>query len=223
MKATAADSFSDAASTLAVLISFILSYKTNFNADAYMGVIVSLIIFLAGIKILNESKNLILSSPVDRATVAAIYKIAERFPEILGIHDLIVHSYGAGNTLASMHAEVDGKQDIFYIHDVIDHLERSIFSELSVQTTIHMDPVVTDDESLTKLRGDVALAVKEVSADFSPHDIRVVRGKTYTKLIFDVSVPFEEKMSDVRIKEAVSEKISRLDANFFAVITIDRE
>ena len=223
LKATAADSFSDTAATFAVLVSFIISHKTGLAADAFMGAVVAVLIFVAGVKILNDSKNLILSSPADPATVKAIYGIAGRYPEIIGIHDLIVHCYGPGNTLASMHAEVDGKLDIFYIHDLIDSLERSIFSELSVRATIHMDPVVTDDESLTKLREEISGSVKEVSEAFSAHDIRVVRGKTHTKIMFDISVPFEEKMKDIEIKEAVSEKISRTHANFFALITIDRQ
>lgn len=222
IKATSVDSLSDAAATSAVLISMIISHYTGFSTDGYMGVIVSAFIFIAGIKILAETKNSILGSPPDKETLDEICRITSEYPEILGIHDMIVHNYGAGNTIASLHAEVDGSENVFDTHDVIDNLEKRLFSELGVRATVHMDPIVTDDEQVNELREKTLATVKEIDERLDIHDFRFVFGKTHSNLIFDVSAPFELKIDDEDIKREVSDRISRIDPSFFAVITVDR-
>ncbi len=223
VKATALDSLSDAAATLAVLLSLVIARFTGFATDGYMGIIISIIIFIAGIKILLETKNSILGSPPDPETVSEIIRITEDHPDILGIHDLVVHNYGVGNTIASLHAEVDGEKNVFLTHDAIDNIEKQIFSELGVRITIHMDPIVTNDEETNELRLKVTKAVKMIDDSLSIHDFRFVKGTTHSNLIFDICAPFEFKMSDNELKERVAERISRIDQNYFAVITIDRE
>jgi divalent metal cation (Fe/Co/Zn/Cd) transporter len=136
---------------------------------------------------------------------------------------MVIHNYGPGNTIASFHAEVDGAENVFYIHDAIDNLEKRLYSELSVRTTIHMDPIVTDDERVNELRSQVLGLVKSIDARLGIHDFRFVEGHTHSNLIFDVTVPFEMKTGNDEIKREVSSKISELDPNFFAVITVDRE
>ena len=155
--------------------------------------------------------------------VEKVAALAKEYTEILGIHDMVVHNYGPGNTIASFHAEVDGAENVFSTHDAIDNLEKRLYSELGVRATVHMDPIVTDDESISLLREQVLLAVKEIDASFGIHDFRFVKGDSHTNLIFDLTVPFEMKMSDLDIKESVSSSISKLDPNYFTVITIDRE
>ena len=182
-----------------------------------------LFIFIAGIKILNETKNSILGSAPEPEVIEAIYAITKEYPEVLGIHDMVVHNYGAGNTMASLHAEVDGSADIFITHDVIDNLEKRLYTELGVRATVHMDPIVTDDERVSALRSEVLSAVRNINASFSIHDFRFVEGKTHTNLIFDISVPFEVKMTDAEIESSVTEAIRGINENYFAVITIDRQ
>ena len=223
MKATAADSLSDAASTAAVLISALISYFTGFQTDAYMGILVAAIILFAGIKILNETKNSILGTPPDKETVNAVATLTLSYPEILGIHDMVIHNYGAGNTVASLHAEVDGAANIFDTHDVIDNLEKHIFQELGIRATVHMDPIVTDDEKVTSLRAVTLDTVRTVDERLHIHDFRYVEGRTHSNLIFDVVAPFELKMSDQELKREISSAISRIDPTYFTVITIDRE
>ena len=223
MKATSVDSLSDAIATTAVLASMIISHFTGFATDGYMGIIVSLFIFVAGIRILAETKNSILGGAPDPEVVEEICRICDEYEEILGIHDMIVHNYGAGNTIASLHAEVDGSADVFFTHDVIDLVEKRLFSELGVRATIHMDPIVTDDDRVNALRVRVLEAVKSINYALNIHDFRFVEGRTHTNIIFDVSAPFELKMSDDELKRCVSDAISRIDPNYFAVITIDRQ
>ncbi len=221
--ATATDSFGDAIATTAVLVSMIIFKIWGFNADGYMGVIVSAFIFIAGIKILIETKNSILGSAPDPEVIEAIYNITKEYPEILGVHDMIVHNYGPGNTMASLHAEVDGSANVFETHDVIDNLENRLFRDLGVRATIHMDPIVTDDERVNTLRAQVAQEVMAIHPDFTIHDFRFVEGRTHTNLIFDISVPFEVTMKNEEIKELVDTRISAINENYFAVITIDRQ
>ena len=222
VKAAATDSLSDAIATSAVLASIIICRVTDFDTDGYMGVIVAVIVMIAGIKILNETKNSILGSAPEPELIDEIVRITREYPEALGIHDMVVHNYGPGNTIASFHVEVDGMQNVFHTHDVIDTIEKRLFLELSVRATVHMDPIVTDDERVKELREKVLALVKAIDERLDLHDFRFVEGVTHSNLIFDVNVPFEIKMSDDEVKRAISLKISELDPKFFAVMTVDR-
>lgn len=222
IKAAAADSLSDAIATSALLVSAVICKLTGFDADAYMGVAVAVIIMIAGVKILNETKNSILGSAPEPELIEQIASIAREYDEVLGIHDMVVHNYGAGNTIASFHVEVDGEANVFHTHDVIDTIEKRLYSELSVRATVHMDPIVTDDERVNELREKVEKIVKTIDSDLTIHDFRFVEGITHSNLIFDVNVPFEMKLSDDGIKRAVSLKISELDPSYFVVMTVDR-
>lgn len=223
IRATGTDSLSDAAATSAVLISALISHFTGFDTDAYMGILVAVIILIAGVKILNETKNSILGGAPDPKVVADILALAREYPAVLGVHDLMVHSYGAGNTIASFHAEVDGTQDIFVTHDAIDMLEKEIYSRLGIRATVHMDPIVTDNEKIDAMRAEVLGCVRSVDERLDIHDFRCVDGVTHTNLIFDVTVPFEVKMSDGDVRKAISSAVSRCNPNYFTVITIDRQ
>lgn len=222
VKAAATDSLSDAIATSAVLASIIICSATGFDTDGYMGVIVAVIVMIAGIKILNETKNSILGSAPEPELIEEIIRITREYPEALGIHDMVVHNYGPGNTIASFHVEVDGMENVFHTHDVIDTIEKRLFCELSVRATVHMDPIVTDDERVNELREKVLALVRAIDERLDLHDFRFVEGVTHSNLIFDVNVPFEIKMSDDEVKRAISLKISELDPKFFAVMTVDR-
>lgn len=223
IRASATDSLSDAGATLAVLVSAIIAKLSGFDVDGYMGIAVAIIIFIAGIRVLNDTKNSILGSAPEPEVVEGIVKIALEYEQILGVHDMVVHNYGPGNTICSFHAEVDGKADVFATHDCIDNIERRLYAEMGIRATVHMDPIVTDDEKVSALRIAVAAAVKEIDSRLTIHDFRYVEGVTHSNLIFDVTVPFEIKESNEKIKELISEKILEIDSNYFAVITVDRE
>lgn len=222
LKAASADSFSDVFSTGATLLSALVWMFFDLNIDAYVGLIVSVFILIAGLKILNENKNIILGSAPDPEIIEIIRTKALEDKRIIGIHDLMVHSYGAGATIASFHAEVDGKGDFFEAHDLIDNIEKQLFHEYNINCTIHMDPIVTDDEHINALKIKVQDAVREVGETFSIHDFRCVAGPTHTNLIFDVEIPFEEKRSSKEISALIEKQIKNIDKTYFAVINIDR-
>lgn len=222
MMASSVDSFSDVLSTGAVLVSAVIWKIFGLNTDAYAGVFVSVLILISGIKILNESKNLILGEAPSKETVDTIKSVAYSHPEVLGIHDLLVHSYGSGSTIASFHAEVDGEKNIFETHEVIDNIEKELFSKHRIACTIHMDPIVTDDRAVEELKGKILPLIREVDERLDMHDFRYVSGKTHINLIFDIEAPFELKLTDDEIIHLCVDKIRGADERYHAVINVDR-
>lgn len=223
MKATAADSISDAVATFAVLVSTLVLKFFGIDIDAYMGIAVSILILVAGIKVLNEAKNFIIGQAPDKETVETIKEAVLSHETVVGIHDLMVHSYGVGTTIASLHVEVDGSVDIFKTHDAVDNIEKELFTKYGIQCTIHMDPIVTDDETLTSAKTMVSKIVSEIDGAWHIHDFRMVSGDTHTNLIFDAVIPFECRLKNSEVDELISSRIKEtLGENYFAVITIDK-
>lgn len=225
MHATAADCFSDCLSTGAILIATLVSIlfpELGINLDAYMGVIVAILILVAGIRILNETKNSILGEAPADEIVETIRRVVEEYPAALGMHDLTVHNYGPGHTVAAFHVEVDGSEDIFLTHDMVDTIEQRLRREHHIDATIHMDPIVTDDEQTNRMRRETEAAVQRIDARLRIHDFRFVPGTTHTNLIFDVAVPFEIQLKDDEIRDRIAAEISRIDPNYFVVLTVDR-
>ena len=223
VSAAAADSFSDCASTAAVLVSsIIIGVSGWWFIDSVVGLAVAVMIIIAGIKILNETKNSLLGEAPIQEVVDSIKKTVDKYPEVVGIHDMLVHNYGPKTYIVSFHAEVDGSQDIYELHDAIDNIEREINEDLRILCTIHMDPIVTNDETVNELRTFTAITVKEVCPEATIHDFRTVIGQTHTNLIFDIVLPFDVKEKPEAIVEAVKAAISNKRSYCFCVITVDR-
>lgn len=223
MKATAADSLSDALSTAAVLASTLIYRFTDVELDAYMGAIVSILILRAGVGIFREALDSILGTAPEAELVENIKKVIFSYPEALGIHDLVIHNYGPGRCFVSCHVEVDGTRDVFLSHDAIDNIEKRLHSELGVEGTIHLDPIAVGDPLTDKLRARVHEFAAEIESTMNIHDFRIVPGQTHTNLIFDVVVPFEVKMSDDEVVALLQKRIGEINSNYFAVITVDRQ
>lgn len=224
MRAASADSLSDVLSTAAVLVALIVAHHVPlpFSLDGAMGILVSILILIAGGKILLETKNSILGEAPDAQTVKAIEELVMSYPISVGMHDLSVHKYGAGNTIATLHVEVDGKGDIFEAHDAIDNIERELWHKLHVRATVHLDPIVVGDPVVDAMRAVAVDAVKEIDARITVHDFRMVRGTTHSNLIFDVAVPFECTLTDKEVVAAIGEKIGKKYPDHYAVVSVDR-
>lgn len=224
MRATAADCLFDCISTFAALTSTVLYALLGWNfLDGWFGLGVSLLIFWAGIRVLNDTKNALLGEKPVEETVNGIREIVGEYPEAIGIHDMLVHNYGPGHTVASLHIEVNGAGDIYALHDVIDNIERRLSEELGIQCTIHMDPIVVGDPLIDLLREETTALAAELFEGVRIHDFRFVPGTTHTNLIFDAAVPFECPMTDEELKESLTAAIRKKHPTFFTVITIDRE
>lgn len=224
IKASGVDSLMDSVSTFAVLVASIIVKLSGLHIiDTIMSMIVSVLIIIAGIRILNETKNSILGeAPVDEQ-IDDIKKIIKDFPDIIDIHDLMIHNYGPNHYFASFHAEVDGSGDIFKLHDMIDGVEKRVQTELGILCTIHMDPIVTDDETILNLKEFLTSVIADdVDEKLSVHDFRAVIGETHTNLIFDVLLPFESKMNEKEVVERISDAVLKHRDNCYCVITVDR-
>lgn len=224
MRATATDCLSDAGATLGVLVAQIIAFALSWPwLDSAVGIAISVLIMIAGVRVLGETKNSILGEAPSDEIVQSITALVNEYPEALGIHDMMVHSYGPGHHIASLHVEVDGSADVFHTHDVIDNIEKRLHEELGIIATIHMDPVVTNDETVNALRKRTDELLKGIDRSLSMHDFRVVAGPSHTNLIFDVEAPFECKLTDAEIKTAVAQGLAAWEGKHFAVLTVDRQ
>ena len=222
MKATAVDSLSDACATFFVLVSMIVIRVSGLNIDGYVGVLVSLFIFYAGYNAAKDTIDPLLGKNPESEFVEAVKNIVMSHENVVGIHDMVVHDYGPGRVMVSLHAEVPGDGDIFELHDAIDHIERELTEELGCSAVIHMDPIETNNEIVNALREKVNEGVVLLIEGASIHDFRMVQGPTHTNLIFDVVVPYGVKESDEQVKEKISKMVQIIDETYFTVINIDR-
>ncbi len=222
MQATAMDSFSDSVSTCAVLLAMMISEFTGAMIDGWCALLVSLFILYTGITSAKDTISPLLGSAPDKEFVDKIESFARSYPEVIGIHDLIVHDYGPGRMMISFHAEVPANGDILAMHDVIDRIEQKLRDVLGCEAVIHMDPVVTDDETTNRMKAVVLLIVKEIDDTLSMHDFRMVEGPTHTNLIFDVVVPYECRLQDEEVRQQICKKVREMEGNCYAVVQIDK-
>lgn len=223
MLATSKDSMNDVVATSATVVALVASMWTDAPIDGIMGIVVSLFILLSGFDIVKETVDELLGQPADEELVNKLSEMVEENPYALGMHDLIIHSYGPGNLIGSVHIEVDGKGNIMEIHDVIDELERDIYEELGVRMTIHMDPVEMDNELLNECKNMMIGIVKNINKDLSLHDFRMVTGPSHTNLIFDLVVPHDCKLNEKDIKTAINDSLKDKEIKYYTVITFERE
>ena len=195
MQATAADSLNDCIATGVVLLCMLINLFTNVNVDGWGGLFVAAFILYAGFNSARETLSPLLGKAPEPEVIAQIEKIALGYPEILAVHDLVVHDYGPGRLMVSLHAEVSGKDDIYRLHDIIEHAEADINKAVGCESVIHMDPVETDNEEVTHTRELVAEAAKSIHPEITIHDFRMVRCSDYVNLIFDAVLPLDSKLS----------------------------
>ena len=221
MEAASQDSRNDVIATSTTIISALLSrFLGLYIVDGYIGLMVALFIMYSGFSFAKETLEPLLGQMPEPEMVRDIENTVLGGRDVCGIHDLIVHNYGPGKFIASVHAEVPADVDILVVHDEIDLIERKIMEEMGVLMTIHIDPVETDNGFVSNLKEMVLNAVNEIDETLKIHDFRVVSGDTHTNLIFDIVVPHKFKLTDEQIKAAVD---SRLEDKYFTVIVFDRD
>lgn len=222
MEATAADSLSDSVATAVVFIAMLVMRFAGINIDGICGVLVALFILYAGISAAKDTLNPLLGLAPDKEFVQQIEEIVTAHEEVTGIHDLVVHDYGPGRCMISLHAEVPGDENIFDLHDAIDRIERELHEKLGCEAVIHMDPIETNNAEITRMKEIVTKTVKQIDPKMSIHDFRMVSGPTHTNLIFDAVVPFGLRMSKEEVQQNIEHLVEELDGNYFAVVQIDQ-
>ena len=222
MAGTAADSISDAVATAAVLAGTLVNRFPHVNIDGWVGLAVAVFILRSGWGAAKDTINPLLGESPDPELVKQLRDLVLSHPQVVGMHDLIIHDYGPGRRLCSFHAEVPQDADILDAHDAIDHIEREIKEKFGIETTVHMDPIATADEKVNQLRRQVADLARVVEPEMTIHDFRVVRGPTHTNVIFDAVVPHKCRLTDEEVLQRLRRAVSALDPAYQAVIQIDR-
>ncbi|MBQ8264678.1 MAG: cation transporter [Oscillospiraceae bacterium] len=222
MTATAADSLSDTVSTAVVLLSMLVTWLTDVNIDAWVGIAVAVFIIRAGFLAARDTLSPLLGQAPDPELVESIEKMVMQSEVVCGIHDLIVHDYGPGRLIVSLHAEVDGSGDIYELHDTIDNIERELKTELGCLAVVHMDPIDLRDEISAAARDAVAEMVRGIDGRITIHDFRIVPGKTHTNYIFDAVLPADMKISDEEAEKMIESAVSEHFPKCYGVVNIDR-
>lgn len=223
MRAAAMDSLGDMCATAVVLASALAGHYTGIRIDGYCGVLVGLFIFGTGIRAAKETLDPLLGPPPEKDFVEQIERIVLAHEEICGIHDLIVHDYGPGRQMISLHAEVPAEGDILEVHDVIDRIEHELQAELGCDATIHMDPIVTADERVREKKAAVISIIKEIDDRIDIHDFRVVSEPIQNNLIFDIQIPYKFHFSDEELIAMIGSEVKkRLGDNHNVVIKVDK-
>lgn len=220
--AVSKDSISDVAATGAVLAASLLEHFTHVYLDGYFGIVIALFIVYTGITSAKDTLNPLLGQPPDPELVQQMEETVLKQPGICGIHDLVVHDYGPGHCMISLHAEVSEKGNIVDLHEHIDQAERALKKQFDCEAVIHMDPIVTNDQETNDMQKKIAALVQLIDPEVSIHDFRMTRGSTHTKLIFEVAVPSHLRQTDKQIIGSIRKTIHALDPAYEAVITVDQ-
>ncbi|MCI5837796.1 MAG: cation diffusion facilitator family transporter [Christensenellaceae bacterium] len=221
MRATAFDSISDAVATTVVLAGSLVFKYTGVNIDAYAGVVVALFVTFTGLKSAKETVDLLVGSAPSPEFIREITDFVLSYDMVYGVHDLIVHNYGVGRELVSLHVEVPCNIDIMHIHEQIDEIENALTEKFHVHAVIHMDPIEVDDQTVNEIRDEVKGVISELYPTLSMHDFRVVNGKKNVNCVFDIVVPYEYK-DEEKVAEDIKEKVKEKNARLNCVISTDR-
>ena len=224
LKATATDAMGDVFTSTTVVISFLISKFTTLSIDGYIGIIVALAIVYSGFSLIKETLSPLLGEPPDPVLVSNITDMVMSYENITGIHDLIVHNYGPGRIMASIHAEIPSNIDIMEIHHIIDTAEREISKKLNIYLVIHMDPICVDTDEIVEARNMVKDVLKKYEEVKSFHDFRVVGDHDNKNLIFDIEVCPKCLANENRSSQLLSnieKDIKEKSPEYRCVITVD--
>lgn len=221
IRATGMDSLSDSLATAAVLVAALVSRYTGLMIDGWVGVFVALFILRSGLEAAKDTINPLLGQPPTPEYVKKITNIVMAHDTVLGVHDLIVHDYGPGRAMISLHAEVSADGDIMEIHDEIDNIESELQEELGCIAVIHMDPLVTNDAETNETKKMVTNLIHSIDESISIHDFRMVKGPSHTNLIFDAVLPFGYSHSDEEMEEIIKTAVREIPGNYYAVVQVE--
>lgn len=223
LKAAAADSRNDVIATGAVLVAAVIMDVAGVNADAYFGLAVSLFIVVSSFKYILEAANPLIGTRPPEEVVNTLKDKVLSYDGVIGMHDLAVHSYGEGRYFAVAHLEVPAKDDIMFAHELADNIERDVKEELGIQLTLHIDPIDNEDEETLALKERCMKVVKTFGEGFSLHDFRLVKGMEHTNILFDVEVPFENKVALSDVEKKLEEEFAREEMKYYFVLSRDIE
>ena len=221
LKALSRDSINDAISTFAVLIGTIIFISFGANVDGYIGVLVSLYVLYSSIELIREASGPLIGETPDAAKINEFKHEILSYDGILGVHDIVCHTYGPTKLFMTAHAEVSSKVPISISHDIIDNIERDFRNNKNIDLTIHIDPIDYDDEFTRELRDKIRNKIKEMDESMDIHDFRIVKGDTHTNILFDCEIPLDFKYSKDEVRMMINDIIKSIDENYYLVLQID--
>ena len=209
--------------TSAVLLGTLVGRFSGLRIDGWVGILVAAFILRAGWGAAKDTLDPLLGQSPDPSLVQGVQETVLSHPEITGIHDLVIHDYGPGRSMMSLHAEVPMDADVLEVHDIIDNVERELKEKFHTEAVIHMDPIATHDPAVNAMRGQVAGLVREIDPAMTIHDFRMTAGPDHQNLIFDTVVPYQCALTDEEVKAAIAQKAGELEGGpYFTVVSIDR-
>lgn len=221
MAATASDSLSDTAATAAVLLAMLVGHWSGVQLDGWTGLLVALFILWSAVQAARDTVSPLLGQTPDPLLVKEIEELVMAHDAVVGVHDLVVHDYGPGRRIISLHAEVPADGQVLALHDVIDNIEAELSRKLHCEAVIHMDPVVVGDPQVDALHEKVAALVRTIDPRITIHDFRIVPGATHTNLIFDAVIPFDERLTRPQVAAQICQLVQGLDGRYRAVVKIE--
>lgn len=223
LSAVVTDSIGDTVATTASLLSILITHFAKINIDGYIGIIVACFVLYAGYGILKDTISPLLGEPPDKEIVKQLVEYITSYDDVMGIHDLVLHNYGANSIFGTVHVEVSVDSDIVQIHDTIDCIEQEVFERLGIHLVIHLDPLVFNDEKVNGLRSMVVGIVTDIDKRLKIHDFRVVDGPTHTNMIFDLVVPYDFRYTNNEITEIVKSRVSEIDSSYYVVMLVETD
>lgn len=221
LEATSVDSRNDFLSTAAILLCCLISHFTSVNIDGIAGLIMAVLIFIAGVRITGETISPLLGKGADPELSRKLRDLVLLHPKILGVHDILVHDYGPGQCYATLHAELSAREDPLVCHDILDDIESDAMQRLNVHLVIHYDPVVTDDPEWNRMQKAVEEIIQGLNPKFSMHDFRILRGAAQSKLEFDMAIPYGCSMTPDQIKLKIYEALAENGTAYPLIIHFD--
>ena len=222
LAAASKDSLSDTVATGAVVVSMLLQMLFGWQIDGFIGILVALFVLKAGYDVCKDTIDSLLGGKPDPHLIRDIKRILLQHEEILGLHDLIIHDYGPGRCIASVHAEVSASGDIVAIHEVIDQAERELKDELNIEVCIHMDPTVTDDPHINAVRDQMLAYLRSLDSRLSLHDFRIVPGERQINLVFDCLLP-DDTVDKDQLLSSLRTYAKQLDSRYELVVQFDTD
>ena len=218
------DSINDVITTGIVVIGMIASQFTDLPVDGYIGVVVAVFLLRAGYGIAKETFSMLIGEAPDPELSKQLREMVLSFDGILGVHDLIIHNYGVGRSVASIHAEVSAESDFIAMHEIIDRAEKEVNQKMGVFLVIHMDPIAVHDARINHMREQVQAVIDSIEPPVSMHDFRVVDGEKTINLIFDVAISFDyDRSVQLKVFQDIRSGICALDSRYNPVITLEHE
>lgn len=223
LRASSVDSRNDVLTTAAVLISTIIIDITGVDIDGYVGIALSIFIVISAIKLIRETINPLIGTIPDSSLVDKIKTKILSYEGVLGLHDLMIHSYGANVCFVIVHVEVSATENMLKSHDMIDNIERDFMQDMGIHLAVHMDPIETDNEQVNQLKTQVEAVLSGLAEPLPLHDFRVVNGNTHINVLFDIVIPFDSQMTLSIVQSALNERFKNSANKYYFVINVDRQ